>query len=121
MPTYKSTSANVRIWVTLKDPATGKSVRLDPGEVISLDIEVNDPHLAPVADNKPVVARTPKPAAKKVVQKKPVVATKSPSVSSPISAPASSPASSSTSTPSPSTPSSAVSPEETPVEAPKGE
>jgi len=45
MTVYTNASSERRIWPTLTNPATGRTVELAPGQQVELDVPVNDPYL----------------------------------------------------------------------------
>ena len=51
MTVYVNTSVHARTWLRLQDPETGRTLRLQPGEEVELDLpdEFEDAHLKPKA------------------------------------------------------------------------
>lgn len=73
MPDYTNTDNRRRTWVTLTDPATDRTLSLDPGETVHLACTVDDPYLhlakgsnspvraVPTSEAAPSPAPTPEP------------------------------------------------------------
>jgi len=60
MRTYRNAGTEHRVWSRLRDPRTGRTLGLAPGETVDLDLpdDFHDPHLLP-ADAKAPRSRKP--------------------------------------------------------------
>ncbi len=48
MPTYTNTDTSSRVWLSLVDPSTGRTLELAPGASVELESSIQDPYLAVV-------------------------------------------------------------------------
>lgn len=61
MPRYRNTDTQRRVWPSLQDPGTGRTLELDPGEEVVADFgdDLTDTYLQPVATSKKPTSKTP--------------------------------------------------------------
>ncbi len=64
MAKFVNQSPDTRIWVGIKDPATGTTLELEPGASVDLDMDkdFHDPYLVPMAVLRPKKASKDEPA-----------------------------------------------------------